>query len=176
MNCTRCAIVSQPTCSKPVPTCARFSCCWDITIWKKPPSTCIFPNVTSAPPLAPWTRSHCHWEGEPPAAANDLNEPASLGDGRPGSQRGAIILRTQPPVDDLATPESAAGHRTMPHRCARRSSRPVFPLRTFRHLLQLVSQSPLSQMPGQCPPPLAGGAPPRIATHPLRACRFHSAA
>ena len=57
---TRCAIVSQPTCSKPVPACARFSCCWGITIWKKPPSTCIFPNVTSAALLALSTRSHCH--------------------------------------------------------------------------------------------------------------------
>ena len=97
-------------------------------------------------------------EGETPAAANALNEPASLGDGRRRSHRGAIILRTQSPVDNLATPESAAGHRTMPHGRARRSSRPVFPLRTFRYLLQLVSQSPLSKMPGQCPPPLAGGA------------------
>jgi hypothetical protein len=34
---TRCAIVSQPTCSKPVPTCAPFSCCWGTTIWKKQP-------------------------------------------------------------------------------------------------------------------------------------------
>src|ERR1019366_118064 len=104
------------------------------------------------------------------------NEPASLRDGRPGSHRGAIILRTQSPVDNLATPESAAGHRTMSHGCARRSSRPVFPLRTFRHLLQLVSQSPLSKMPGQRPPPLAGGAPPRVASRPLCACRFHSTA
>src|SRR5712692_3540019 len=95
----------------------------------------------------------------------------------PTSQSGvSVIPRTQSPVDDLATPESAARHPTMSHGRARRSSRPVFPLRTFRHLLQLVSQSPLSKMPGQCPPPLAGGAPPRVATHPLRACRFHSAA
>src|SRR5260370_23745857 len=101
-------------------------------------------------------------EGNPPAAANALNEPASLRDGRPRSHRGAIILRTQSQVDNLATPESAAGHRTMPHGRARRSSRPVFPLRTFRYLLQLVSQSPLSKMPGQCPPPLAGGPPPRV--------------
>src|ERR1017187_4582256 len=115
-------------------------------------------------------------EGETPATANVLNEPASLGDGRSRSHRGAILPRTQSPLDDLATPESAAGHRTMPHRCARRSSRPVFPLRTFRHLLQLVSQSSLSKMPGQCPPSLVTGTSARVATHSLRARRFHSAA
>src|SRR5271166_4185227 len=64
----------------------------------------------------------------------------------------------------------------MPHGRPGRTSRSVFPLRTFRHLLQLVSQSSLSKMPGQCPPPLAAGTPARVAAHSLRARRFHSAA
>src|SRR5260370_35789149 len=38
-------------------------------------------------------------EGETPAAANALNEPASLGDDRRRSPRGAIILRTKSPVE-----------------------------------------------------------------------------
>src|SRR5208337_1146864 len=64
----------------------------------------------------------------------------------------------------------------MPHGRPGRTSRSVFPLRTFRHLLQLVSQSSLSKMPGQCPPPLAGGTPARVAAHPLCSRRLYSAA
>src|ERR1022692_1306916 len=79
-------------------------------------------------------------------------------------------------MDELATSEGVAGHQPLPHRRSRRTSRSMFPLRTFRHLLQLVSQSSLSKMPGQCPPPLAGGTSARVAAYPLRARRFHSAA
>src|SRR6266513_23798 len=49
-------------------------------------------------------------------------------------------------------------------------------LRIFRHLLQLVSQSALSQVSGQCTPPLAPSAGTGVAAHQLRARRLHAAA
>src|SRR5271157_3664272 len=115
-------------------------------------------------------------EAETRALAKALNESPSPGDGRLGSQPGANLCRAQLPVDDLAAPESIAGHRPLPHRRPRRTSRSVHPLRTFRHLLQLVSQSTLSKMPGQCPPPLAGGTSARVAAHPLCTRSLYSAA
>jgi integrase/recombinase XerD len=112
---------------------------------------------------------------EPPDTAKALSEPASLGDGRCHPHRWTALHRAQPQLDHLASPEGAAGHRTLPHRRARWTPRSVLPLRIFRPLVQLVSQPPLSKMPGQCPSPLAGGPPPRVTAHALRACRLHPA-
>src|SRR5271165_5524114 len=56
---TPCATVSRRTCLRMALTCAPFSCCQGITIWKKPPSTCICPNAISAPPPAHWTPWSC---------------------------------------------------------------------------------------------------------------------
>ena len=62
-------------------------------------------------------------------------------------------------VDQLATPEGAAGHHTLPHRRAGRTSRSLYRLRTYDHrLLQLVQKPALPQVPGQRAPALAPGA------------------
>ena len=49
----------------------------------------------------------------------------------------------------LEAPQSATGHRAVSHRRARRPSRSMLPLRTSRHLLQLVPQSALPEVSGQ---------------------------
>ena len=59
-------------------------------------------------------------------------------------------------------------HRLLPHLGARRSHRRVFPLRASRHLLQLVPEPALSEVPVQRARPLAGSAPP--GTAPRCAC------
>jgi hypothetical protein len=60
-----------------------------------------------------------------------VHEPASRGDGRHCSLCWTGIYGTQPQVDQLATPEGAAGHRALPHRRAGRASRPLHRLRTY---------------------------------------------
>ena len=69
------------------------------------------------------------------------------------------------------------GHRALSHRRARRSSRSVLGLRTYCHLLQLVPQPALPEVPGQRPPALARGAGRRelLPTRYVHA-RLHSAA
>ena len=75
-----------------------------------------------------------------------VEEPASRGDGRHCSLCWTGICGTQPQVDQLATPEGAAGHRALPHRRAGRTSRSLHRLRTYdHHLLQLVSKSGIVQ-------------------------------
>ena len=69
-----------------------------------------------------------------------------------------------------------AGPCSLPHRRARRASRSLLGLRIFRHLLQLVSQSALSQVSGQCTPALAPSAGTGVAARQLRARRLHAAA
>src|SRR5271165_2964611 len=65
----------------------------------------------------------------------------------------------------------------MPYRCARRTPRSLYRLRTDdRHLLQLVPQPALPKVPGKCPPPLAGGTSARVAAHPLCTRSLYSAA
>jgi hypothetical protein len=64
---------------------------------------------------------------------------ASRGDGRHCSLCRTDICRTQPQVDQRATPEGAAGHCALPHRRAGRTSRPLHRLRTYdQDLLQLM--------------------------------------
>src|ERR1039457_5026362 len=106
-----------------------------------------------------------------------VEEPASPGDVRYCSLCWTGICGTQPQVDQLATPEGAAGHCALPYRRAGRASRPLYRLRTYdHHLLQLVSKQALPKMPGQRAPALAQGARTGTAAHSLCPCRFHSAA
>src|SRR5208282_2904089 len=80
-------------------------------------------------------------------------------------------------MDQLATPEGAAGHRALPHRRARWASRPLHRLRTYDcHLVQLVPKQALPTMPGQRAPTLAQGARTGTAAHQLCACRLYAAA
>src|SRR5271166_2964345 len=65
----------------------------------------------------------------------------------------------------------------MPYRCARRTPRSLYRLRTDdRHLLQLVPKQALPKVPGKCPPPLAGGTSARVVAHPLCTRSLYSAA
>ena len=80
-------------------------------------------------------------------------------------------------MDQLATPQGAAGHRALPHGRARRTSRSLHRLRTYdQDLLQLVSKQALSKMSGQRAPALAEGARAGTAAHSLCARRLHAAA
>jgi integrase/recombinase XerD len=54
---TLCATALPHICSKPVPTCEPFRCCWGIATWRKPRSICISPGGISAPPAARWMHS-----------------------------------------------------------------------------------------------------------------------
>ena len=66
---------------------------------------------------------------------------------------GQTFVEQQSQVDQLATPEGAAGHRALPHRRAGRASRSLHRLRTYdHHLLQLVQKQALPTMPGQRAP------------------------
>ena len=88
---------------------------------------------------------------------------------------GTTFYRTQPEMVHLAAPEDPDRHRLLPHLRARRSHRRVLPLRASRHLLQLVPQPALSEVPVQRARPLAGGAPPGTAAGPLCPCGVHAA-
>ena len=113
----------------------------------------------------------------PKEDTSTVEEPASRGDGRHCSLCWTGIYGTQPQVDQLATPEGAAGHRALPHRRAGRASRSLHRLRTYdQDLLQLVPKQALPTMPGQRAPALAPGARTGTAAHSLRPRRLHSAA
>src|SRR5271170_1602811 len=95
-----------------------------------------------------------------------VEQQASRGDGRHCSLCWTGICRTQPQVDQLATPEGFAGHRALPHRRAGRASRPLHRLRTYdQNLLQLVPKQELPTVPRQRAPTLAPGARWRDSAH-----------
>src|ERR1035441_7380839 len=48
------------------------------------------------------------------------------------------LLRMQPEMVYVATPESVERHPALPHRCTRRARRCVFKMRTYGHLIQLL--------------------------------------
>ena len=106
-----------------------------------------------------------------------LNNRPLAGDGRHCSLCWTDICGTQPQVDQLATPEGAAGHRALPHRRAGWASRPLHRLRTYDHdLLQLVQKQTLPSLPGQRAPTLAPGARTGASAHSLRPRGLYSPA
>ena len=106
-----------------------------------------------------------------------VEQPASRGDGRHCSLCRTGICGAQPQVDQLATPKGAAGHCTLGHRRAGRTSRPLHRLRTHdQDLPQLVPQQALPTLPGQRAPALAQGARAGTAAHSLCPRGLHSAA
>ena len=56
---TRSGTVSQPTCSKPVPICARSRFCWVMPNSPTPRCTCTCPGVICKQFPARWKRSRC---------------------------------------------------------------------------------------------------------------------
>ena len=130
-----CGIALPLICWKPVPICAPFRCCSGTAIWKRRRSICISHNGTSAQPPVRWTPSRLADKENRRRA----HEPASLGGGRYRSLGRTVVPRTESALDQLATPEGSAGDHALSHRCARRSSRPLFRLRTHCRLVQLMS-------------------------------------
>jgi len=74
---TLCATALPRICSKPVPTCELFRCCWDIATWRKPRSICTSLDVISAPPAVRWMYS----PSEEKESQHRAHEPASSGGG-----------------------------------------------------------------------------------------------
>src|SRR6266852_2836787 len=88
-------------------------------------------------------------------AAGPVDEPARPGSCRSRPRCGRRLHRTKPPVDPLEACQSAPGHGAVSHRCTRRSSRSVHPLRaSCHHLLQQLPRSALSKVSDGCPRPL----------------------
>jgi site-specific recombinase XerD len=149
-------------CLRPERTCARSRSCSAIATSKSLPYICICPSGTSArPPARSMPSCFLHKED-----TSTVHEPASSGDGRHRSLCWTVICGTQPQVDQLATPEGAAGHRALPHGRAGWTSRSLHRLRTYdQDLLQLVPKQALPKMSGQRAQTLAHGARGRTAAH-----------
>src|SRR6516225_10741777 len=95
-----------------------------------------------------------NWRFRPSAnrRSSNLGDPATLGGGRHHPHRRTSLLGTLSSLLDLAASQSAPGHCPLPHRRARRPSRLLYPLRiSHRHLLQLLPEPALSEMPDPCP-------------------------
>src|SRR6516225_10632344 len=168
---THFAIVSRRTCWRQAQTCARYSCCSDTVISKRRPSTYTFPASISARRPVLWMRlASTGLEDE-----HRRHEPAASGGGRHHPQCRRVLPGKKPALDDLAASQGSAGYPALPHGCARRSSRPLLKLRPRRHLIQLVREPALPEVPGQRPPALAACPGRRASAHKIRTCGLHSA-
>ena len=101
---------------------------------------------------------------------------ATLGGGRHHPQGRKPIHRTLSWLGDLGTAQSAPGHRTLPHRRAGRASRSMRSLRPSGHLVQLLPESPLSEVPDQCTREVAARPATRTAAGGLLPSRLQRAA
>ncbi len=75
-----------------------------------------------------------------------------------------------------AAPQGDGRYRPLPHGGARRSSRPLLRLRTPGHLVQLLPQPALSQVPVERTRSMAGRAFGRAVARALLPYRLHAAA
>ena len=115
--------------SKPAPTCAPFSCCWDMKIWR---TTGQVPHLPSLPaPSAAGRRTPARradpLQRRSGAAAliivrciHDATAPRS---GRHPPCARQPVSGTLPVKRQLPTAEGVPSHRAVPHRCARRAYR-----------------------------------------------------
>src|ERR1700738_2922175 len=118
---------------------------------KTRPSICTCPSVICMPPS---TRSISSRHAQ--NRSSDGDDAAPLRGGRCDPYSRQKIPRTR--TLDLAAGEGARRHRPLPHRRARRASRSVLQLRLSSHLLQLVPQPALPQVPDQRSRPVASQA------------------
>ena len=75
---TLCATALPRICSKPVPTCEPFRCCWGIATLRRRRSICISPGDISAPLAVRWM----HSRSDEKESRRRAHEPASSGGGR----------------------------------------------------------------------------------------------
>ena len=111
--------------------------------WKTRPSICTCRSGICMPPS---TRS-TNLRFAPHRSSDRDDAAAPLRGGRCDPYSRQKIPRTR--VLDLAAGEGARCYRPLPHRRARRASRSVLQLRLSSHLLQLVPQPALPQVPDQ---------------------------
>src|SRR5216684_7378965 len=105
-----------------------------------------------------------------------VDEPATAGGGRSHPQRGSCFPRTKPPLAQLEACQSAAGHSAVSHRRTWRASRSVHPLRTSRHhLLQLLPQPALPEVPDFGAGTVDRCTSTRTSPFALRPCGLHTA-
>jgi hypothetical protein len=144
--------------------------------WNTPLSICIFRIAICMPPPAHWI----NWRfssGTNRRRSINLGDPATLGGGRYHPHRWQSLSRALSSVVDLAADQGAPSHRPLPHGCLGRPSRLLYPLRiSHRHLLQLLSESALSEMPDQRSPEVARPAPTGVAAGELFSSRLQRAA
>src|SRR5216683_1930728 len=120
--------------------------------WKTRPSICTCPSVICMPPSTRLTNLRLAQH-----RSSDRDDTATLRGGRCDPHRRQQVPRTR--VVDMAAVQGARCHRPLPHRRARRTSRSVLELRPSGHLLQLVPQPALPQVPDQRSRPVARQAP-----------------
>src|SRR6266851_2022936 len=119
--------------------------------WKTRPSICTCPSVICMPPSTRLTNLRFAQH-----RSSDRDDTATLRGGRCDPQGRQQVPRTR--VLDLAAVQGARCHRPLPHRRARRASRSVLQLRLSSHLLQLMPQPALPQVPDQRSRPVASQA------------------
>src|SRR6266851_2327201 len=119
--------------------------------WKTRPSICTCPSVICMPPSTRLTNLRFAQH-----RSSDRDDTATLRGGRCDPQGRQQVPRTR--VLDLAAVQGARCHRPLPHRRVRRASRSVLQLRLSSHLLQLVPQPALPQVPDQRSRPVASQA------------------
>src|SRR5216683_1720279 len=120
--------------------------------WKTRPSICTCRSGICMPPSTHSTNLRFA-----PHRSSNRDDTSTLRGGRCDPRGRQQVPRTR--VVALAAGEGARCYRPLPHRCARRSSRSVLQLRPSSHLLQLVSQPTLSQVPDQRSRQVARQAP-----------------
>src|SRR5215831_3773498 len=133
--------------------------------WSTLPSICICPSAISR--LLP-TRSikfrFVALMPSPMGPRTARRDTATLGGGRCHPLIRKPVLETLSGVLDLGSSQGALRHPTLPDGCSGRASGSMRPLRLSGHLLQLLSESPLSQVPDQCPGEVAAHATARTST------------
>src|SRR5262245_19811527 len=133
--------------------------------WSTLPSICTCPSVISR--LLPTRSIKFRSVVTAPHPINPRTvgrDTATLGGGRCHPLIRKPVLETLSRVLDLGSSQGALRHPTLPDGCSGRASGSMRPLRLSGHLLQLLPESPLSQVPDQCPGEMAARATARTST------------